>query len=186
MRLTRIVLAIGLSLPLAAAACGGKSPTAPTPPVIPPGTHQSALSPVLGTGTGGVSVSPKSNASGTFAADIAVSLANGKPNTTYIVQRAPEVGRALGSDGICQRAAGISPWSPADPPAPAFLTFQVPNPGPNVTFTTSAQGSGTIGFEFLVPIIPAGTVFDVMLRLVDNETAPTLELRSGCLTVIAK
>ena len=166
--------------------CGGKSPTAPDPVVLPAGTHQSAINGLTGTGAGGVSVTPKAIATATFAADIVVSIQQAKPNTVYFIQRAPEIGRTLGSDGVCQRALGISPWSAADPAAPAFLSFQIPNPGPSATLTTSATGSATMTFEFLAPMIPAGTVFDVMFRLVDNETSPTLDLRSGCFTVTVK
>jgi hypothetical protein len=186
MQISRIRIAISLVLTCSAAGCGGKSPAAPDPVVIPAGTHQSAITPVTGTGAGGVSVSPKSIAAATFDADIAVAIVNARPNTTYFVQRAPEIGRTNGSDGICQRALGISPWSAADPAAPAFITFTQPNAGPAITMTTSATGSATIRFEFLAPTIPTGTVFDVMFRLVDNEAAPTLELRSACFTVTVK
>ena len=139
---------------------------------------------VSGPGTGGVSVTPKAIPEGSFAADISVLIAGARPDTTYIVQRAPEIGRALGSDGVCQRALGVSPWSAADPPAPAFVTFPL---GTGVAIVpTAANGTGTVNFEFRAPTIPAGTVFDVMFRLVDSETAPTTELRSGCFTVTAK
>lgn len=183
-RLALVVVTLALTVPLAH--CGGKSPAAPTANPIPGGTHQASITAVSGTGGGGVSVTPKAIPAATFAADISIAIGAARPNTTYIVQRAPEIGRALGSDGICQRAAGQSPWSAADPPAPAFMTFQNPNPGPNVTMTTSATGNATLTFEFLAPAIVAGTVFDVMFRLVDNEAAPTLELRSGCFTVTVK
>jgi hypothetical protein len=153
---------------------------------IPAGTYQSAIAALTGTGVGGVSVTPKAIASATFDADISVNISQARPNTTFFVQRAPEIGRALGADGICQRAAGASPWSSADPAAPSFVTFQAPNAGPSVTMTTSATGSGSLTFEFLAPTISAGTLFDVMFRLVDNESAPTTELRSGCFTVTVK
>ena len=107
-----------------------------------------------------------------------------RPNTTYFVQRAPEIGRMFGSDGVCQRALGTSPWSPLDPPAPAFVTFAIA--GSPATMTTTASGAASLDFEFEAPMIPAGTSFDVMFRLVDNETTPTLEARSGCFTVLVK
>jgi hypothetical protein len=163
-------------------ACGSSS-TAPST-VIPAGTHQSAVAAVTGPGTGGVSVTPKAIPEGTFAADISVLIVGARPNANYIVQRAPEIGRTLGSDGICQRALGLSPWSPADPPAPAFVTFQLATGV--ATVATAANGTGTANFEFRAPTIPAGTLFDVMFRLVDNETAPTTDLRSGCFTVTVK
>ncbi len=183
MRISTLAAVVALTLAAATLGCSGKPPTAPD---IPAGTHQSAISAVTGRGAGGVSVTPKAIAAATFAADIVVSIQQAKPNTTYFIQRAPEIGRTLGSDGICQRALGVPPWSAADPAAAAFLSFQVPNPGPSATLTTSATGSATMTFEFLAPTIPAGTVFDVMFRLVDNETSPTLELRSGCFTVTVK
>lgn len=186
---TASIVVVTIALVFMFAGCGGQSPTAPAAaPVtpVPAGTHQSPITALLGTGSGGVSVTPKAIAAGTFDADISIAIGNAKANTVYIVQRAPEIGRALAADGICQRAAGLSPWSAADPAAPAFLTFQNPNPGPSVTMTTSATGSAAMAFEFLAPMIPAGTVFDVMFRLVDNETAPTVELRSGCFTVTVK
>lgn len=97
---------------------------------------------------------------------------------------APEIGRPLGADGICQRALGLSPWSPLDPLAPAFITF--PLATALATMTTTASGTANLDFDFQAPTILAGTSFDVMFRLVDNETAPTLDLRSGCFTVLVK
>ncbi len=186
MRLSLLAAVLALTLAAVTIGCGKKSPTAPDPIVIPGGTHQSAINAVTGTGAGGVSVTPKAIATATFAADIVVSIQQARPNTVYFIQRAPEIGRTLGSDTVCKRALGISPWSAVDPAAPAFLSFQIPNPGPSATLTTSATGSATMTFEFLAPTIPAGTLFDVMFRLVDNETSPTLELRSGCFTVTVK
>ncbi len=81
---------------LVAVACGS-TPVAPDPvAVIPTGTHQSAITAMTGTGSGGVSVSPKSIASATFDADISINIGQARPNTTYFVQRAPEIGRDLG------------------------------------------------------------------------------------------
>ena len=157
--------------------------TAPSD-VIPPGTHQSALTAVAGSGRGGVSVTPKSIPEQFMAVDISVLVSTARPNTRYCVQRAPEAGRDLQSDGVCQRAAGVTPWSANDLPAPSFLTF--PLGSGTATLTTGADGVGNLNFEFLAPTIPAGTRFDVMFRLVDNETAPASELRSGCFTVLVK
>ncbi|MEO7837083.1 MAG: hypothetical protein ABIS21_05525 [Acidimicrobiales bacterium] len=161
------------------------SPTAPDAIEPPPGTHQSLFSAAIGPGTGGVSVTPRSIPEGTFAADIRIRVRGARPNTTYLIQRAPEVGRALASDGVCQRALGLSPWSASEPAAPAFVTFPVPNSGPLTSLTTSASGDGSLDFAFLVGSIPAGTRFDVMFRLVDDTAAPAAELRSGCFTVTA-
>jgi len=169
---------------VAAAGCSS-SPTSPSATVdIPSGTHQSQLMAVAGTGTGGVSVTPMSVPSQTFAAVIKVRVQRARANTTYIVQRAPEIGRALGSDGTCQRALGQTPWSAADAPAPAFVTF--PNGTAPYSVLTDSSGNGSLEFEFLAATIPAGTLFDVMFRLVDNETAATLDLRSACFTVTVR
>ena len=171
-------LATMIAAALLSSACGSSSTSAD--PVVPAGTHQSAIVAVSGSGTGGVSVTPKAIPAATFAADISVLITDARPNATYIVQRAPEIGRALGSDGVCQRALGLSPWSAADPAAPAFVTF------PGTSVATAANGTGTANFEFRAPTIPAGTVFDVMFRLVDSETTPSTELRSGCFTVTVR
>ena len=172
-----LFVACGLTL-----ACSSSS-TAPTSPV-PAGTHQSAIAAVSGPGRGGVSMTPKAIPEGTMSVDISILLTDARPNATYFVQRAPEVGRALAADGICQRAVGSSPWSASDPAAPAFLTFPL---GTGLaTMTTAANGTGFLDFNYRSPTLPAGLVFDVMFRLVDNETAPTTELRSGCLTVVVK
>ena len=189
------------ALVLVAACGGGGSPAAQATPMatlnataapvqtaspiaMPAGTHQAALSALLGVGTGGVSVTPTAIAQGTFDADIKVLLQKARANTTYTVQRAPEVGRASAADGVCQRAAGTSPWAASDPPAPAFVTFM--NGTAPYTITTDSVGAGALDFEFKAPTILAGTIFDVMFRLVDNVDAPTLEIRSACFTVTVK
>jgi hypothetical protein len=131
-----------------------------------------------------VSVTPKSIPEQFMAVDISVVLSGARPNTRYFVQRAPDVGRELQSDGICQRANAAPPWSANDQPAPSFLTF--PLGSATATLTTGADGVGNLNFEFLAPTIPAGTRFDVVFRVVDNEAAPASELRSGCFTVLVK
>jgi len=177
-RLAATIIAAALLSP----ACGSSS-TSPDP-VVPAGTYQSAIAAVSGPGTGGVSVTPKAIPEATFAADISVLITGARPNASYIVQRAPEIGRTQASDGVCQRALGVAPWSAANPPAPAFVTFPL---GAGVAIVpTAANGTGSLNFEFRAPTIPAGTLFDVMFRLVDSETAPATELRSGCFTVTVK
>jgi hypothetical protein len=152
--------------------------------LVPPGTHQSPLVEVGGSGLGGVSVTPKSIPEQYMAVDISVLVSNARPNTRYFVQRSPDVGRDLQSDGLCQRAASVPPWAATDPPAPAFLTF--PLGSGSATLTTGGDGAGNLNFEFLAPTIPAGTRFDVLFRLVDNETTPASTLRSECFTVLVK
>ena len=172
-----LVVVFGLTL-----ACSSSS-TAPTS-LLPAGTHQSAITALSGAGRGGVSITPIAIPEGTMSVDISILLTDARPNATYFVQRAPEVGRALAADGICQRALGLSPWSASDPAAAAFVTFPL---GTGLaTMTTAANGTGSLDFNYRSPTLPAGLVFDVMFRLVDHETAPTTELRSGCLTVIVK
>jgi hypothetical protein len=163
----------------------GDNPSGPDTFTPPDGTHQSVLAAVTGPGIGGLSVSPVAIASKTFDAVIKIRVEGARANTTYYVQRAPEIGRASGADGICQRALGQSPWSASDPAAAAFVTFPLAG-APGVNFTTLSNGNGSIDFEFAAPTIAAGTAFDVMFRLVDNVDAPAAELRSGCFTVTAK
>ena len=135
-----------------------------------------------------MSMTPKAIPEGTMAADVSVRLVGMKRNATYLLQRAQEGvgGRPLGSDGICQRAVGLSPWSLTDPPALNFQTMPLPAPGPLVTITTAANGDGAVDFEFRALMILAGTTNDVMFRLVDDAEAPTTEFRTGCMMVTAR
>jgi hypothetical protein len=146
-------------------------------------THGEQLTAVLGTGTGIVNVTPTAAVDGSFSAQISVNVHDAPPNTTFYVQRAPEVGRPNGADGICQRAAGLPPWGA---PTPNFVTFPLPAAGPLVTLQTSNGGAGAVHIDFAAPTISDGTQFDVMFRLVDNLTSPTNELRTGCFTVTVK
>jgi len=170
-------------LVLLVSGCNSSDAAGPEVSVIPAGTHRATFVNADGKAAGGVSVSPKTAAEGGFAADIVVRLLNGRPSTTYTVQRAPEIGRALSADGSCQRALGLAPWSSADPAAAAFLTF-VPTGGSTpVTVTTSSTSEGTLTFDFRAPTIPVGTRFDVMFRLLDDLSAPTSVVLSACFTV---
>ena len=165
------------------------SPTSPTKLEPPPGAYRSTFTALKGeTGSAGMSITPKAIPEGTMAADISVRLAGLRPNATYLFQRAQEGvgGRALGVDGICQRALGLSPWSPSDPPAVNFQTVPLPATGPLVTITTTSMGDGAVDFEFRTLMVLAGTTNDVMFRLVDNDAAPTTELRSACMTITAR
>ena len=156
--------------------------------VAPPeGTTQSALSRITGGGTcatGGVSVTTAHTPDGTFQATIRFVVHGAPPSTTYLVQRAPEVGDVpLASDGVCQRAQGLPPWNGGEP---AFLTFVDPGTALARTLTTDGRGDGSLEFVHRSTAIAAGTHFDVQMRLVDNVTAPTTELRSGCMTVVVQ
>ena len=165
------------------------SPTSPTKFEPPPGAYRSTFTSLKGeTGFAGISVTPKAIPESTFTADISVRLVGLKANTTYLVQRAQEGvgGRPLGTDGICQRAQGLYPWSSSDPAAPAFQTMPLPATGPLVAVTTASNGDGAVDFEFRALQILAGTANDVMFRLVDNDASPTTELRSECMMITAR
>ena len=165
------------------------SPTNPTKFEPPPGAYRSVFSNVKGEGGfAGMSITPKAIAEGTMAADISVRLMGVRRNATYLLQRAQEGvgGRPLGSDGICQRGLGLSPWSPSDPPTVNFQTMPLPATGPLVSITTTSTGDGAVDFEFRALMVLAGTTNDVMFRLVDDAEAPTTELRSDCMMITAR
>jgi hypothetical protein len=193
----RFRIAIGLWL-FALACSGAGSPSAPTAKISPPpdqtvgagvsarstsSTHAEALEAVVGSGSGIVNVTPTAAVDGSFSAQLNVNVHGAPPNTTFYVQRAAEIGRENGADGICQRAAGTPPWGPPDP---GFVTFPLPAAAPLVTLETSEGGSGAVHIDFTAPTIADGTEFDVMFRLVDSLTAPTNDLRTGCFTVTVK
>ncbi len=193
--------ALGAVFSAGAVACGSSpdTPTAPTAALAAPvgpqrlgsnasiraasPTHGQELTAVVGIGSGIVNVTPTAAADGSFSAQINVNVHGAPPNTTFFVQRAPEIGRPNSADGVCQRAAGAAPWGP---PAPNFVTFPLPITGPLVTLQTSAGGSGSVHINFEAPTILDGTRFDVMFRVVDNLTAPINDLRTGCFTVTVK
>jgi hypothetical protein len=146
-------------------------------------THGQELVALTGSGSGVVNVTPTAAVDGSFSAQIQVAVHGARSNATFYVQRSPEVGRPNSADGICQRAAGETPWGP---PAPNFLTFPLPAAGPLVVLQTSAGGSGSAHIDFGALTIVDGTAFDVMFRLVDDLTNPTNELRTGCFTVTVR
>ena len=168
---------------MSAVACSDSTSPRDTTFDNPAGTYQASMVAVAGAGEGGVSVTPKSIPEGYFAADIKVRVRNARPNATYLVQRAPEIGRTASSNGVCERALGMAPWSSTDTPAAAFLTF-IPNGATTAaTFTTSALGEGMLDFEFRAAMILRDTKFDVMFRLVDDPAAPVSVLLRQCVTV---
>jgi hypothetical protein len=128
---------------------------------------------------------------GTLAATIRFRVKGAKPNAVYFIQRAAEFPPgATTADGICQRANGAAPWTPADGfTGPVWVTFPRPytDQGALKTLTTDAAGDASYDFPFLSPQIPSGTVFDVAMRLVDadvgDQTGVTTELRSGCMRI---
>ena len=194
-----LAMVIGGSVFTVACSNGSSNPTAPSPGLSAPigsqrivssesshvasTTHGEQLTALSGAGSGIVNVTPTASVIGSFSAQINVNVHGAPPNTTFYVQRAPEVGRANSADGICQRAAGLPPWGP---PAPNFVTFPMPAAGPLVTLHTSDGGAGAVHIDFTAPAIGDGTQFDVMFRLVDSLTSPINELRTGCFTVTVK
>jgi hypothetical protein len=188
MEQSRTLLAVPLMFCMAlSSACS--SPTAPSRLEPPPGEYRFTFTALRGeSGFAGMSMTPKAIPEGTMAADVSVRLVGMRPNATYLLQRAQEGvgGRPLGSDGICQRALGLSPWSLSDPPALNFQTMPLPAPGPLVTITTASNGDGAVDVEFRALMILAGTTNDVMFRLVDDTEAPTTEFRTGCMMVTAR
>ena len=105
---------------------------------------------------------------------IAVDLHHTLPNTSYVLQRAPEPNTyALGHDGICQRADGLAPEL-----GPAFVTF------PGATVVSDDDGNGSLEFHFATPPTAPfldGTQFDVQFRLIDDTGSS--EYRTECFTV---
>jgi hypothetical protein len=189
--MNRRMMTVGIGVCIVAVGCNRpSSPAAPsnaaassTASTAALRTHGEALSAIIGSGAGMVNVTPTAAVDGSISAQINVNVHDAPANTTFYVQRAPEIGRPLGSDGICQRALGMAPWGP---PTPNFVTFPLPGSGPLVTLQTSEGGAGAVHIDFAAPAIADGTRFDVMFRLVDSLTTPTNELRTACFTVDVK
>jgi hypothetical protein len=162
---------------LLVAACSPDSPTTPstlgsTRATLDVGrtkTHGIALVAVLGTGSGAVNVTPTAEDQGTFHVQGQVHIKHAAPNTTYLVQRAPDLNVA---DPTC-----TGPW----------ISFPIPNAGPLVTLTTSRAGAGAAHFELAVGgPFTSGTPFNVRFRVIDNLVNPTSVLMSDCVTVVVK
>jgi hypothetical protein len=144
-------------------------------------THGQLLTAVSGTGTGIVNVTATAQpVAGTpagfgFSVEGEVKVHDAPPNTTFLVQRKPD----LNANGICE---GLT-----------FLTVPFPRPGPLVTLTTSEDGAGAAHFSVQFPTkpdgspFPDGTQFDVMFRLLELSPTPNAtELRTQCFTVTTK
>lgn len=149
-------------------------------------TYTVRLKAMAGRGSGMVRVTPVGGTVG-FSALIGVKVHHMTPNASFFLQRAPEIGRPLSADGIGQRALGLYPWEQPNslgfPPAPAFITFPLPNPGPLVMINTDKHGRGEVEWLFNSPSIPEGILFDVVFRVVDSPVSPTTEIRTKCFTV---
>ena len=167
------------AIPLVAAAmlCGGCTVESTTPRVATPplmldrgvDTHSIELVAVLGPGSGAVNVTPTAEDQGTFHVQGEVHVNGAAPNTTYLVQRAPDLNVA---DPAC-----TGNW----------ISFPIPNAGPLVTLTTSSSGAGAAHFELAVAgAFTSGTPFNVRFRVIDNVATPTSLLMSDCVTVVVK
>ena len=159
------------------AACSADTPTAPRVPepsravasMSGSQTHAIDLVAVLGTGSGAVNVTPTAEDQGTFHVQGEVHVRGAAPNTTYLVQRAPDLNVG---DPAC-----TGPW----------ISFPIPNAGPLVTLTTSPSGAGAAHFELGVGgAFTSGTAFNVRFRVIDDLQAPTSILQSDCVTVVVK
>lgn len=132
-------------------------------------THGIELVAVLGTGSGAVNVTPTAEDQGTFHVQGEVHIRGAAPNTTYLVQRAPDLNVA---DPAC-----TGPW----------VSFPIPNAGPLVTLTTSPSGAGAAHFELGIGgAFTSGRAFNVRFRVIDDLQAPTSVLLSDCVTVVVK
>lgn len=132
-------------------------------------THAIPLAATLGAGWGAVNVTPTAEDQGTFHVQGEVHVLGAPPNSTYLVQRAPDLNVA---DPTC-----TGPW----------VSFPVPNPGPLVTLTTSPGGAGAAHFEIGVAgPFTSGTPFNVKFRIIDDLNNPTSVLETGCTTVVVK
>ena len=174
MRIT--ILPAVLVSALLIAACSPDSPTTvPTVGLLRPTfdmgptTHGIELVAVLGTGSGAVNVTPTAEDQGTFHVQGEVHIRDAAPNTTYLVQRAPDLNV---TDPSC-----TGPW----------ISFPIPNAGPLVTLTTSPAGAGAAHFELGVGgAFTSGRPFNVRFRVIDNLMNPTSVLMSDCVTVVVK
>lgn len=157
------------------AACSGETtvPTRSVPPlalqVRGTSTHAIELVASVGTGTGKVNVTPTAEDDGTFHVQGVVNIHGAAPNTTYRVQRAPDLNVV---DVAC-----TGPW----------ISFPIPNAGPLVTLTTSPGGAGAAHFELAVGgAFTSGRPFNVRFRVIDDLVNPTSVLVSDCITVVVK
>jgi hypothetical protein len=109
-----------------------------------PGAAGSYLIATTGHGAGHVTVTPTAQASGTFAAEITVNIHGAAPNTTFSIQRTPD----LVPDGIC--TGPLIPFG--------------------VSLTTKADGAGATSFHFErgAPFV-AGVQFDVAFRVIGSD-----------------
>ncbi len=121
---------------------------------------QSELTPIAGQGTGMVIVSSTAEDQGTFAAQITLNIHDAQPNTTFLIQRSPD----LVPDGIC---------------TDKYIPFS------DASLTTSEGGAGgATHFDFHrgAPFV-SGTQFDVVFQAIGSDGTI---LQSQCMTVTVK
>jgi hypothetical protein len=120
----------------------------------------SKLTAIVGQGTGTVIVAPTAKDGGTFSAEITINVNGAPPNTTFFVQRAPD----LVANGICTGT-------------------YIKNVG--VTLTTDSSGAGATHFFFErgAPFV-SGVQFDVVFQVYTADLSTILQ--SECMTVTVK
>jgi hypothetical protein len=120
----------------------------------------SKLAAIVGRGTGMVIVAPTAKDDGTFSAEITINVQGAAPNTTFLVQRAPD----LIPNGVCTGT-------------------YLKNVG--ITLTTDSAGSGATHFFFErgVPFV-SGVQFDVVFQVYTADFSTILQ--SQCMTVTVK
>lgn len=121
---------------------------------------QSELAAIAGHGAGQVIVAPTAQDQGTFSAEITINVRDAPPNTTFFVQRAPD----LTANGICTGT-------------------YIKNVG--VTLTTDSGGAGATHFFFErgAPFV-SGVKFDVVFQVYTADLRTILQ--SECMTVTVK
>jgi hypothetical protein len=92
---------------------------------------------------------------------------------TFATPPGPPAGFDLSTttDGSCQRALALPPWTALAPAPAAFLTWPT-------TLTTNQRGDGQTDFVF-VQSFPLPQ-FDVMFRVLEAGAAPQSALLTGC------
>jgi hypothetical protein len=73
------------------------------------------------------------------------------------------------------------PHSEGFSPAPAFVTFFLPESGLPATITTNGGGNGKVNFHFDAPGIARGATFDVEFRTIDlaGIASPIYSIRTA-------
>lgn len=127
---------------------------------------------------------PHTTTPGNFAIHVEAKLRGAKANTTYILQRAPDTFSPPGppagfdlatlTDGSCQRALAIAPWTTLVPAPAAFVSW-------TPTLVTDKHGNGDIDFNFEAAFpLPD---FDVMFRVIESGVAPKSVFLTECTTL---